>query len=158
LLNAVFHPLTTGGNYTTLSVVENKLLYVYPHLVPCSLLTLNTLFMLKTTLLTITLCIGMLTMWAKTAPSVAEKVPVSLKHSITNAMHYPKQANNVNLEGVVWLKFCVSDDFKINVLEMSSSTPELGEYVKDNLMGLKVRENGCQSGKPYYLKVRFDDL
>ncbi len=114
--------------------------------------------MLKFAMVTLALCLGLVTGWAKTPPSVAEKVPAMLKHNIIKAMDYPQVAKDANLEGEVWLKLCVSEDAKLRILEISSSSPALGDYVKAKLSDISVPKNGCKADKPYYLKVRFDIL
>lgn len=93
---------------------------------------------------------------AKKLPTVAEKLPANLKEMITDNLDYPKDAKAQLLEGDVWMKICVSDESTLNVVDISSTNPNLGEYVKKELSSLYVENPGCKSGHVYYLKVKFD--
>ena len=93
---------------------------------------------------------------AENPPKVAEKLPVNLKELITENLEYPKDIQEQMLEGDVWMKICVSDESAIKVVDISSTNPELGVYVKNELSSLYVENPGCESGKIFYLKVKFD--
>ncbi|MDA3892830.1 MAG: hypothetical protein PF517_14305 [Salinivirgaceae bacterium] len=96
------------------------------------------------------------TVEAKKLPAVAAKLPVQLKGVITENLSYPSGALNQYLEGDVWMKICVTDESKIKVIDLSSTNPELGVYVKKELSSLYVDNPGCKAGQVYYLKVKFD--
>jgi len=95
---------------------------------------------------------------AKKLPTVAAKLPVNLKEAIIDDLNYPKAAKLNNLEGDVWMKICVTEESKVKVIDLSSTNPDLGEYVKKELSSLYVENPGCNTGQVYYLKVKFDLL
>jgi len=93
---------------------------------------------------------------AKKLPTVAEKLPANLKELIAENLDYPNQAKADLMEGDVWMKICVSNQSTIKVVDISSTNPELGVYVKNELSSIYVENPGCKDGQVYFLKVRFD--
>lgn len=95
---------------------------------------------------------------AKKLPTVAAKLPNELKQVISEQLQYPKDAQNQYIEGVVWMRICVTEASAIKVVDISATNQELGEYVKKELSSLYIEKPGCKSGKVFYLKVKFDLL
>ncbi len=95
---------------------------------------------------------------AKKLPTVAAKLPSHLKEVITDQLNYPEFAEDNYVEGEVWMKVCVTDASVIKVVDISSTNPELGSYVKSELSSLYVEKPGCKAGQVFYLKVKFDLL
>lgn len=93
---------------------------------------------------------------AKKVPTVAAKLPTTLKNVIAKSLYYPNDARLDLLEGDVWMKVCVTGESKIKVVAISSTTPELGVYVKKELSSLYVDNPGCNADQVYYLKIKFD--
>jgi len=89
---------------------------------------------------------------------VAAKVPKGLKNAIINELVYPKQAQVKNLEGQVYMRLTVDQNSMVKIVEMNSTTPMLGAYVKKQLTNIKVKNPGCQPGQVYMMKVNFDLL
>lgn len=115
--------------------------------------------MKKLIALVVILALGLgATVEAKKLPTVAAKLPVNLKQSISDVLEYPEQAIANNLEGDVWMKVCVSDESKVKIIDLSATNPELGEYVKEELSSLYVDNPGCKAGQVFYLKVKFSLL
>lgn len=102
------------------------------------------------------LCSG--TMYAKKLPSVAVKLPSELKQAITDQLQYPDYAKDNYIEGVVWMKICVTDASTIKIVDISASNQELGKYVKKELSSLYIEKPGCKQNQVFYLKVKFDLL
>ncbi|HAM99342.1 MAG TPA: hypothetical protein DCQ26_12110 [Marinilabiliales bacterium] len=93
---------------------------------------------------------------AKKLPSVAAKLPVSLKETIAENLDYPSKAEMNMIEGDVWLKICVNEESLLKIVEISATDPLLGEFVKKELSSLYVENPGCKAGQIYYLKIKFD--
>jgi hypothetical protein len=93
---------------------------------------------------------------AKTLPAPAAKLPVELKSEIMKHLTYPQEAKSQLIEGDVWLKVCVDEESHVKVVDLSSTNPDLGEYVKQELSSLYLENPGCTKGEVFYLKVRFD--
>ncbi len=93
---------------------------------------------------------------AKTLPAPAAKLPVELKSEIMKHLTYPQEAKSQLIEGDVWLKVCVDETSQVKVVDLSSTNPDLGAYVKKELSSLYVENPGCAKGEVFYLKVRFD--
>lgn len=105
----------------------------------------------------VVLAIGLTTsVSAKKLPTMAAKLPTTLKDVITENLNYPFETKSENLEGDVWMKICVNEESKIQVIDISSTNQELGVYVKKELSSLYVNKPGCKAGQVYYLKVKFD--
>lgn len=115
--------------------------------------------MKKVVLIVVVLVFGLTSMvGAKKLPTVAAKLPANLKEVITQNLEYPNDAETKYLQGDVWMKICVTDASEIKVIDLSSTNPELGVYVKKELSSLYVDNPGCKAGQVYYLKVKFDLL
>jgi hypothetical protein len=113
--------------------------------------------MRKIAILLVAIAMGLTTaVSAKKLPTVAAKLPATLKDIITKNLDYPNDARLDLLEGNVWMKVCVTGKSKIKVVDISSTTPELGVYVKKELSSLYVDNPGCDTGQVYYLKIKFD--
>ncbi len=100
--------------------------------------------------------ISLSTLSAKNLPAVAAKLPSNLKDAIAQEIDYPDFAQNNMTEGEVWMKVTVSNDDKVNIVDLSATQPELGEYVKQELSDLYVTNLGVHNGQIYFLKVKFD--
>lgn len=89
---------------------------------------------------------------------VATKVPTGLKNAVTNELFYPKDAQDKNLEGQVYLRLCIDENSYVKIVSMNATTPYLGEYVKKQLASTYVKKPGCEPGQVYLMKVNFDLL
>ncbi len=113
--------------------------------------------MKKVVVLLVAIALGLTTaVSSKELPTVAAKLPANLKDVITKNLYYPQDAKLNLLEGDVWMKVCVTDESKVKVIDLSSTNPELGVYVKKELSSLYIDDSGCKAGQVYYLKVKFD--
>lgn len=99
--------------------------------------------------------ISLSTLSAKNLPAVAAKLPSGLKEAIAQKIDYPNFAEENMTEGEVWMKVTVSNDDKVKIVDLSATQPELGEYVKQELSEVYVKNSGVQPGQIYYLKVDF---
>lgn len=95
---------------------------------------------------------------AKNPPVVAAKLNIDLKHEISSKIYYPLFAEDQQIEGEVWLKLCVDNEFKIRIIDLSATDPALGRYVRESLTDLFIKNPNCSTGEEYYLKVKFDLL
>lgn len=89
---------------------------------------------------------------------VASKLPVNLKIAIIDKLSYPTYAQDLNLEGQVYMRLCVCDENTVKIVGLSATNAYLGEYVKHELSDLYVKNPGCESGQVFLLKVNFDLL
>lgn len=96
------------------------------------------------------------TVFAKETPPIAIKVPSHLKEVVIDQIDYPKFAKNDLIEGVVWMRICVNESSILKIVDLSSTNPELGEYVKSKLTSVHVEKPECKTNQIYYLKVKFD--
>ncbi|MGE4289808.1 MAG: hypothetical protein AB7E36_14075 [Salinivirgaceae bacterium] len=92
---------------------------------------------------------------AKRLPTAAAKLPEAFKHKIEKSIDYPKEAVENGLEGDVWLKVCVNEESRVKIIDLSATSPELGEHVKKELGSLYVNNPGCMAGETFYVKIRF---
>lgn len=104
------------------------------------------------------LLVSVLTVSAKRLPSVAAKLPSNLKQEIMNEIDYPNFAQDNLIEGEVWMKVCVSEESKVQIVDISATNPDLGAYVKQEISNIYVANPGCDAGQVYYLKVAFELL
>jgi len=93
---------------------------------------------------------------AKNSPTVATQLPTSLKEAINNQMDYPKYSKNNGIEGEVWMKIAVTPESKLKIVELSATHPNLGEYVKEELVDFYIQEGIHFQNSEYYLKVTFN--
>jgi len=96
--------------------------------------------------------------YAKKLPTVAAKLPTELKEVITEQLQYPDFAEDNYIEGVVWMRICVTEASVVKIVDISASNQELGAYVKKELSSLYIEKPGCKKGQVFYLKVKFDLL
>lgn len=107
-------------------------------------------------LLVATIVVGVVSVSAKTLPTVAAKVPADVKSEIIEKVNYPSFERNHLIEGEVWMKFTLSEDSHLKVLEVSSTDKGLGEHVKNQLTDAVLQSANNRAGETYYLKLKFD--
>lgn len=88
--------------------------------------------------------------------TVATKVPEGLKKAVTNQLLYPEYAKKENLEGQVYMRLTVDQNNMVKIVEMNTTTPYLGNYVKEQLASTYVKNPGCKPGQVYRMKINFD--
>lgn len=93
---------------------------------------------------------------AKNSPTVASKLPDVIKEAINDKMDYPKYSKNNGIEGEVWMRFVVTNESKLEIIELSSTHPKLGDYVNDELKDFYIADGIKYKDSEYYLKVSFD--
>jgi len=89
---------------------------------------------------------------------VANKLPPALKTAVMEELSYPTYAQRRNLEGQVYMRICVCDENTVKIVGLSATNPYLGNYVKEELADLYVKDPGCAPGQVFLLKVNFDLL
>lgn len=104
------------------------------------------------------LIVSTLSLSAKKLPTVAAKLPSNLKQEIMDEIDYPDFAQDELIEGEVWMKVCVSEESKVQIIDLSATNQKLGSYVKSELSDLYVDNPGCDAGQVFYLKVDFNLL
>jgi len=102
--------------------------------------------------------VGVSVVSAKNLPAVAAKLPAEFKQEIVDQLDYPNFAKENLIEGEVWMKVTLTEKSEVRVVDLSSTNPELGEYVKKELSNLYVEDADFPTGNVYYLKVNFDLL
>lgn len=102
------------------------------------------------------LFVGSFMLNAKTSPTVANQLPLTIKEAINSKIDYPKSSKNDGIEGEVWLKFALSQESKLEIIELSATHPKLGNYVKSELKDFYINEGFKFQNSEYYLKVTFD--
>ncbi len=95
---------------------------------------------------------------AKKLPAVAAKLPADFKQEISKHIDYPDFAKNKMLEGEVWMKVTLDKNSTVRIVDLSATNPDLGNYVKQKLSDLSIKNTSFQSGNIYYMKVKFDLL
>ncbi len=89
---------------------------------------------------------------------IAAKVPTGLKNAVIDELIYPEFAQNKNLEGQVYMRITIDQDSNVKIVGLSSTTPYLGNYVREQLANTYVKRPGCKPGQVYLMKVNFDLL
>ena len=89
---------------------------------------------------------------------VATKVPTGLKDAVTNQLLYPQLAKNQNIEGQVYMRLTVDENYKVKIVAMNATTPLLGKYVTKQLASTYAKNPGCKPGQVYMMKINFDLL
>ena len=103
-----------------------------------------------------TMLVGMSVVNAKKLPTVAEKLPSDIKMEIINQLDYPAFAEDMKLEGDVWIKVGLTENSEVKIIDLSATNSKLGEYVRCKLTNLSVKGTGMSVTDTYYLKVKFD--
>lgn len=93
---------------------------------------------------------------AKKLPAVAAKLPADFKQEITKHLDYPDFAKDDMLEGEVWMRITLDENSTVKIVDLSSTEPSLGKYVKNELSNLKIENTSFQAGNVYFMKVKFD--
>lgn len=107
--------------------------------------------------LMVVLTIGLSTsLSAKKAPPAAAKLPADFKQEIANHIDYPDHAKHNMIEGVVTMQVTLDNNSKVKIVDLSSTNPELGDYVRNELSTLTIENTSFKPGSVYYMKVRFD--
>ena len=103
-----------------------------------------------------TMLVGMSVVNAKKLPTVAEKLPSDVKMEIVKQLDYPNFAEDMALEGDVWIKVGLTNNSEVKIIDLSATNRELGEYVREKLNNLSVDSKNFSVTDTYYLKVKFD--
>ncbi len=90
--------------------------------------------------------------------NVAAKLPSNLKNEITREIAYPQFAEDAQLEGEVWMKVYVTEESTVKIVDLSATQPDLGDYVREEISGMKIKKNDAKVGQVYFLKVDFNLL
>lgn len=93
---------------------------------------------------------------AKSLPAVAAKLPAEFKEAIVSEIDYPNFAQQNLIEGEVWMKVMLQNDSKLRIVDLSSTQPELGEYVKNELSDVTLINSNVKPGQEYFLKINFE--
>jgi len=96
------------------------------------------------------------TIFATNPPPVAAKLPSDFKQEIAKHINFPSFARSNLIEGVVTMRLTLDDSSMVRIIELDSSNPELGEYVRTELSDLTIKNTSFQPGNIYYMKVRFN--
>ncbi len=96
------------------------------------------------------------TVFAKNPPAPAAKLPADFKQVIATHLVYPNFATENMVEGDVWMKVTLDENAKVKIVELSATSPELGEYVKKELSDLTIKGTSFEIGSVYFMKVKFD--
>jgi len=89
---------------------------------------------------------------------VDQKLPVEFKKAISKHLHYPEFAQMNKIEGEVWMQVTIDENCKVQIIDLSATNPELGNYVIEELSDLCVKNSKILAGDVYMLKVKFDIL
>lgn len=95
---------------------------------------------------------------AENAPSKASSLPAPLKRKIVKSIDYSGFTEQHKIEGDVLLKFALSDESTLEIIDLSATNQELGNFVKKELASMKIKNSALKSNQTYYLKIKFDLL
>lgn len=113
--------------------------------------------MKKVFILLVAVSLGLTTtLSAKKAPAVAAKLPADFKQEVAKHIDYPSFAKNNMVEGVVTMRVTLDENSMVKIVDLSSTNPELGNYVREELTDLSIENTSFKAGNVYYMKVRFD--
>ncbi len=85
--------------------------------------------------------------------SSAGEAPGWLKKEIRKSVSYPEFAMNEKLQGMVMVKYEVTDDGTITVMEMNASHAELAEYVREQMEKIVLTDTSATG--IHYAKFNF---
>ncbi len=95
---------------------------------------------------------------ATNPPAVAAKLPTEFKAEVASHIDYPDFAKDNLIEGEVWMKVTLDENKTVQIVDLSATNPELGEYVKEELTDLTIEDSSFPIGNVYFMKVKFDLL
>lgn len=81
--------------------------------------------------------------------------PSASKNCIIKQVPYPEFARARGIEGGVAVRFAFDDSGNIHVLESSSNSPELEQYVRNKLASLQLKNCVADLNRDYYLRFMF---
>lgn len=84
------------------------------------------------------------------------EVPKGIKNAVLNNLFYTEYAQDMQLEGEVYLYLTVDNDNRLEIVRLKASDRYLGKYVKEQLNSTIIKNPGCNPGDTYMMKVNFD--
>lgn len=93
---------------------------------------------------------------AKSSPSAAAKLPADFKQEVTKHISYPDFARNNMAESVVTMEITLDKNSNIKIIDLNATSPELGNYVREELKDLTIKNTSFKEGNVYYMKIRFN--
>lgn len=105
---------------------------------------------MKTVILLFAATIGLVTM------ANANTLPTSFKEEITKNIDYPSFAQENMVEGEVWMKVTLNENSKVEIVDISSTNPELKEFVLAELNDVTIENTSIKAEDIYFMKVKFE--
>lgn len=93
---------------------------------------------------------------AKKLPAMAAKLPADFKQEVSKHIDYPDFAKDNLIEGEVWMKITLDETSKVKIVDLSTTNPELGTHVQNELANLTIENTSFKAGNVYFMKVKFD--
>lgn len=86
----------------------------------------------------------------------ASTLPNDVKQEILNRIEYPSFAQENMIEGEVWMKVSLKDNDQVQIIEISSTNPELKKYVQKELSKMTLKNTSIDAQDTYLMKVKFE--
>ncbi len=102
------------------------------------------------------MCVNINVIAVEVDTSLVENIPLSLKKELSLKMHFPQEASDKQIEGVVTTCFVITPEGKMRI-NCINGHPLLTEYVKLRMESMTMKSEYSQVNKPMIVRFRFEN-